>query len=62
MNKQLIKLLRFVYVCAHTCRRSKRHRFDPWMRKIPWRRAWKPNPVFLPRESHEQGSLVSYNP
>ena len=25
-----------------TCqyRRHKRHRFDPWVRKIPWRRAW----------------------
>ena len=25
--------------------------FDPWVGKIPWRRAWKPTPVFLPRES-----------
>ena len=24
------------------CRRCKRHRFDPWVRKIPWRRAWQP--------------------
>jgi len=22
-----------------------------WVRKIPWRRAWQPTPVFLPRES-----------
>ena len=21
--------------------------FHPWVRKIPWRRAWKPTPVFL---------------
>ena len=34
------------------CRRHKRHRFDPWIRKIPWRRAWQPTPVFWPRESH----------
>ena len=27
-------------------------RFDPWVRKIPWRRAWQPIPVFLPGESH----------
>jgi len=20
---------------------------DPWVRKIPWRRAWQPTPVFL---------------
>ena len=24
---------------------------DPWIGKIPWRRAWQPTPVFLPRES-----------
>ena len=25
--------------------------FDPWVRKIPWRKAWQPTPVFLPEES-----------
>ena len=25
--------------------------FDPWVGKIPWRRAWQPIPVFLPGES-----------
>ena len=25
--------------------------FDPWVRKIPWRRAWQPTPVVLPGES-----------
>ena len=35
---------------------------DPWVRKIPWRRKWKPTPVFLPGKSHEQRSLVSYSP
>ena len=24
--------------------------FDPWVGSIPWRRAWQPIPVFLPRE------------
>ena len=24
---------------------------DPWVRKIPWRRAWQPTPVFLAGES-----------
>ena len=28
--------------------------FDPWVRKIPWRRKWKPTPVFLPGEFHGQ--------
>ena len=40
----------------------KRHGFSPWVRKIPWRRAWKPTPVFLPRESHGQKSLEAYSP
>ena len=33
-------------------RRHKRPEFDPLVRKIPWRRAWQPTPVFLPGESH----------
>ena len=36
--------------------------FDPWVGKIPWRRAWQPTPVFLPGESHGQRSLVGYSP
>ena len=39
-----------------------RHRFDPWVRKIPWRRQWHPTPIFLPGESHGQRSLVGYSP
>ena len=30
--------------------------------KIPWRRKWKPTPVFLPGESHGQRSLAGYSP
>ena len=41
---------------ACQCRRYKRLGFDPWVRKIPWRRAWQPTPVFLPGESHGQRS------
>ena len=43
-------------------RRHKRCRFDPWVRKIPWRKAWQPTPVFLPGESpqtEEPGGLQS---
>ena len=40
------------------CRRP---RFDPWVRKISWRRAWQPTPVFLSGESHRQRNLVAYN-
>ena len=30
--------------------------------RFPWRRAWKPAPVFLSGESDGQGSLVGYSP
>ena len=42
------------------CRRLKRCRFNPWIRKIPWRRTWQPTPVFLPGESHGQRSLEGW--
>ena len=44
------------------CRTCKRLRFDLWVGKIPWRRAWQPTLVFLPGESCRQTSLVSYGP
>ena len=47
---------------ACQCRRCKRCRFDPWVGKIPWRRAWQPTPVFLPGEPQGQRSLVGYGP
>ena len=47
---------------ACQCRRHKRLRFNPWVRKTPWRRKWQPTPVFLPGEFHGQRSLVDYSP
>ena len=47
---------------ACQCRRCKRCGFMPSVGKIPWRRAWKPTPIFLPRESpwtEELGGLWS---
>ena len=44
---------------AHQCRR---HTFDPWVGKIPWRRKWQPTVVFLPGKSYEQRSLVDCSP
>ena len=43
--------------CEH-----KRCGFNPWVGKIPWRRAWQPTAVFLPEESHGQRSLVGCGP
>ena len=43
-----------------TCRRLKRCGFDPWVRKIPWRRKWPPTPVLLlmtPWTAAHQASL-----
>ena len=36
---------------AHPCRRLERLGSDPWVGKIPWRRAWQPTPVSLLGES-----------
>ena len=44
------------------CRKHKRQWFNPWIGKIPWRRAWQPTPVFLPGKSLGQRSLDSYGP
>ena len=44
------------------CRRPQRRGFDPWVRKLPWRRKWQPAPVFLPGKSHGQRSRLGYSP
>ena len=47
---------------ACQCRRHQRCGFNPWVRKIPWRRKWQSTPVFLPGESCGQRSLMGYSP
>ena len=37
---------------------TERHRFNPWVRKIPWGRKWQPTPVFLHGKLHAQRSLA----
>ena len=41
------------------CRKCK---YNPWFRKIPWRRKWQTMPVFLPGKSHRHRSLAGYSP
>ena len=41
--------------------KCRRHWFDPWVGKIPWRSKWQPTPVFLPGECHGQRSPVGYS-
>ena len=43
---------------AWPCRKC---RFDPQIKRIPWRRAWQPAPVLMPGESHGQRSLAGYS-
>ena len=44
------------------CLQGRRPEFDPWVGKIPWRRAWQPVPVCLPGEPHGLRSLAGYSP
>ena len=39
-----------------------RLRFDPWIGKIPWRRAWQSPPIYLPGESHGKRNLAGSSP
>ena len=34
----------------------------PGLGRFPWRRKWKPTPVFLSGESHGRRSLAGYSP
>ena len=44
-----------------TCQ-CRKHRFNSWVRKIPWKRRWQPTPVFLSGKPHGQRSLAGYSP
>ena len=47
---------------ACQCRRSRRQGFNPWVRNIPWRMKWKPNPGILLGKSHGQRTQAGYSP
>ena len=72
LNKVLLKRSHIMCLCGvwlpwwfrqwKICLQCRRPRLDPWVRKILWRRAWQPTPVFLLEESHwteEPGRLQS---
>ena len=40
----------------------RRHGFNPWIRKIPWRMKWQTTLVHLPGKSHGRRSLAGYRP
>ena len=43
------------------CLQCWRPGFNPWVRKIPWRREWLTISVFLPEEFHGQKRLADYS-
>ena len=34
----------------------RRHRFDPWVRKIPWRRKWQVTQYFFQKKPMDRGA------
>ena len=44
------------------CLQCRRPGFDPWFRKIPWRRKQQPTPVLVPGKFNGRRSLVGYSP
>ena len=67
LNPGLLHWRQILYYLRHqepACQRMRHNRleFNPWVGKIPWRRAWQPNPVFFPGKSNGQKSLMGYNP
>ena len=57
-HQRLLWWLRWERICL-LCRKP---RFNPWVRKISWRRKWQSNPVFLPGEFNGQRRLAGYSP
>ena len=47
---------------TYQCRRWERHRFNSWVGKVPWKRAWQLPPILFPGESHGQRSCAGYSP
>ena len=44
---------------ACQCRRLRRCRFNPWVRKVPSRKKWQPTPVLLPGNPCTKGQTGS---
>ena len=55
----LLGLPRWLNSKESTCQ-CRTGKFDMSVRKIPWRRKWKPTPIVLPGKSYRQKSLVGY--
>ena len=56
-------IIYIIYLAAQVVKNlpaMQRPRFNPWVRKMPWRRKWQPTAVFLPGEFHGLRSLAGY--
>ena len=47
---------------VHGVSKSRTRLINLKKKRILWRRKWQPTPLFLPGESHGQGSLEGYSP
>ena len=57
-----VKINTWALTLKSVCLQCERPGFDPWVRKIPWRREQLPTPVFWPGELDGQRSVASYSP
>ena len=62
MSLILTDILPWWFTGKKSTSKCRRWKFNPWVRKFPWRRKWPPIPVLLPGKSHGQRSLVGYRP
>ena len=60
-SKTLSQLLWWLSSKESPCQ-CRRRGFNPWVRKIPWRRKWQPTLVFLPGNFLGQRSSAGYSP
>ena len=44
------------------CLQCRKHKFDPWVGKIPWSSKWQLTLVFLPGKFHGERSLAGCSP
>ena len=62
INQTLLNINLKVWEFTCQCKRHKKLRFNPWVRKISWSKKWQPTPVFLPGKFHGQKDLAGYSP
>ena len=64
-QKHNFRLVYLVYISPGSDKsacNAGRPRFNPWVRKILWRRGWLPTSVFLSGEFYAQRRLAGYSP